>query len=222
MAAYWHHLLQLLKFKRNESTTLRIGLGIYFIFIVFMGRDMMEKWKKIWLGILGGIAITGLCYFHAAINPTVIIEARTGNTMSSGPAGDSLQERIAQKIKDQMDQDGTWDITLNSTNQRSVNVGADATTWALGTATYFIVGSNTAATAIGSLTGETAGDVFTIVIKGGGNYSTIADNGGNPAVSAFNIAGQGGFAPDSADDNITFYVRGDNDYYQVYGTQTNN
>jgi len=176
--------------------------------------------KKVLLGSLGAVAITGLCYFHAAMNPTVVVDARTGtNIQNGGPKGNSLQERIAIKVGTQMDQDGTWDMTQNSTNQRLVNVSVDATTWALGTATYFVTGSNTTATALGSMTNETAGDVFTIITSGGGNYSTIADNAGSAATSAFSVGGTGGWQAFEADANITFLVLGDNDYIQI-GTST--
>lgn len=148
------------------------------------------------------------------------VDARTGtNIQNGGPSGNSLQERIAIKLGTLMDQDGSFDITQNSTNQRLVNVSIDATTWGLGTATYYLMGSNTTATALGSMTGETAGDVFTIIVSGGGNFATIADNAGSAATSAFSVGGTGGWQPGAADATITFLVLGDNDYIQI-GTST--
>lgn len=168
---------------------------------------------KRWIGSLFiGLAVTA-CSLGS-------VDARTGtNIKNGGPKGNSLQERIAIKLGSVMDQDGSIDMVQNSTNQRLVNVSVDATTWALGTATYYLMGSNTTATALGSMTGEAAGDVFTIITSGGGNFPTIADNGGDAAVSAFSIGGTGGWNPGAADANASFLVLGDNDYIQI-GTST--
>ncbi len=97
-----------------------------------------------------------------------------------------------------------------------VQLAPDVTTFDVGTGTTFYTGSNTTATAITDVTGGTVGQIFTLVTTGGANWTTIADSGN------FNIAGSGGFAPDSADDSITFLIQADNDYVQIYGTQTNN
>lgn len=118
---------------------------------------------------------------------------------------------------------GTTDVAIIGTTTHGgavvdnvVNLSADVTTFPIGTGTIFYTGSNTQATAITDVTGGTAGQIFTIVTTGGADWTTIADSGN------FNIAGSGGFAPDSADDSITFLVVADNEYIQIYGTQTNN
>lgn len=92
----------------------------------------------------------------------------------------------------------------------------DDTTPDCSTATIILLGSNTMSTAITDLDNPVVGSIVTLITVGGANYSTIADSGN------FNIAGSGGWAPDSADDNISFYIQADNDYVQLFGTQTNN
>jgi hypothetical protein len=168
----------------------------------------MMKLKKIVLGVVGVLALSACCLG--------VVDARTGtNIKNGGPKGNSLQARIAVKLGSVMDQDGSFDITQNSTNQRLVNLTPDVTTFALGTATYYVTGSNTTATEIGSLTGETAGDVFTIIVSGGANYATITDNAGDSSTSAFSLSGTGGWIPVAAGENATFLVLGDNDYEQI-------
>lgn len=168
----------------------------------------MMRLKKIALGVVGVLALSVLSMGT--------VDARSGtNIKNGGPKGNSLQERIAVKLGSVMDQDGSFDMTQNSTNQRLVNLSPDSTTWALGTATYYVTGSNSAATAIGSMTGETAGDIFTIIVSGGANFSTIADNAGDSATSAFSLSGTGGWIPVAAGENATFLVLGDNDYEQI-------
>lgn len=154
-------------------------------------------------------------------------------TTSVFARGDSVAQIPIDKLDDfgttttatGLDEIGVWDDSANKDKRYGlrrlmgtgiVSITPNATTFDIGTGTVFYVGSNTAATAITDVNGGHVGQIFTIVTVGGANWSTIADSGN------FNIAGTGGFAPDSADDSISFLVQADNDYVQVFGTQTDN
>ena len=123
--------------------------------------------KKILLGI--GLASIVLCS---------VVEAATGTKIRSGPSGNSLQERIALALQDQMDTDGSFtDLWIDNFQVRDFAI--DDATPDVGTGTLFrIVGSNTAANAIQSFDNLTAGKVFYIVgvSVGGANQSTFGSN----------------------------------------------
>jgi len=157
------------------------------------------KWLK-------GLVVGGL--MSCALIGSVMAES----TIRNGPSGNSKEANVAIALQDQLNTNGTWNVE----EFKIVNLSPDSATFSVGTGSVFYTGSNTAATAITDVTNGTVGQIFTIVVEGNHNHSTIADSGN------FNVAGQGGFTPDSADDSITFLIMADNDYVQLYGTQTDN
>lgn len=60
----------------------------------------MRRWKKILLGVFGGVALGGLCYLHTVTSQAV--------TIRNGPAGNSRQENVAIALLDTLHTDGSF------------------------------------------------------------------------------------------------------------------
>lgn len=130
----------------------------------------MGKWLK---GLIGGLVLSGLCASG--------VYAATGTKIKNSDIGNSLQERVAKKIGDQMDSDGSWtDFWLGDFQVRTFAI--DDATPDVGTGTVFLInGSNTAATNVTGFDNLTAGKVFFIVpiVVGGTNQTTIGTGTNN-------------------------------------------
>lgn len=195
------------------------------------------RWSKIVYGIVGGLAIAGLCYLHEVTTPSKDVSAeilRTGKA-----AGHTREQALFEALQDVVNTDGSF-TSVNIDSGSIDNVGIDDSPVGSNTANtgkftslattvvttvvddatpdvsggnMIRVGSNTTATEITDLDNAIAGQVIIIITTGGANFSTIT-NAGN-----FTLASN--WTPDSGSDTITLVVIEDNHYVQV-GSQTNN
>ncbi len=92
----------------------------------------MKKWKKILLGVFGGLVISGLCYLHNEMKPSY------GVLIKDGPSGDSEQELTAKALRGVLNTDGSFatlsvttlsPTTLNVSGVTTLGAGTKGSGW---------------------------------------------------------------------------------------------